>query len=141
MGAHGKVVLILRRLLQAVPALIGIIIVTAIGIPLGLANYSGIVSAPPSLKPTLLQLDFSRLGEASFLIVIFSFLFVDVFDNAGTLIGVTHRAGLTDADLDRVVDERWDPPVTLGVRLVSIVNDDVTHTGQASFIRGILERR
>jgi len=78
--------------------LIGILIVTAIGIPLGLAKFSGIVSAPPSLKPTFLQLDFSRLAETSFLIVIFSFLFVDVFDNAGTLIGVTHRAGLTDAN-------------------------------------------
>ncbi len=78
--------------------LIGILIVTAIGIPLGLATYTGIVSAPPSLKPTLLALDFSRVGEASFLIVVFSFLFVDVFDNAGTLIGVTHRAGLTDRD-------------------------------------------
>jgi AGZA family xanthine/uracil permease-like MFS transporter len=78
--------------------LIGIVVVTLIGIPLGLAKYSGIVSAPPSLAPTFLQLDFSRLGETSFLIVIFSFLFVDVFDNAGTLIGVTHRAGLTDKD-------------------------------------------
>jgi adenine/guanine/hypoxanthine permease len=65
---------------------------------LGLATYSGVVSAPPSLKPTLFQLDFSRIGESSFLIVIFSFLFVDVFDNAGTLIGVTHRTGLTDKD-------------------------------------------
>src|SRR5215472_3818874 len=78
--------------------LIGIIAVTAIGIPLGLATYGGVVSAPPSLNPTLLQLDFSPLHELSFLIVIFSFLFVDVFDNAGTLIGVTHQAGLTDAD-------------------------------------------
>jgi adenine/guanine/hypoxanthine permease len=78
--------------------LIGMLVVTLIGIPLGLATYSGVVSAPPSLKPTLFQLDFSRIGEASFLIVIFSFLFVDVFDNAGTLIGVTHRAGLTDKD-------------------------------------------
>ncbi len=78
--------------------LIGILIVTLIGLPLGLTSYSGIVSAPPSLKPTLFQLDFSRLSEASFLIVILSFLFVDVFDNAGTLIGVTHRAGLTDQD-------------------------------------------
>ena len=43
----------------------------------------------------------SRVTEGSFLIVIFSFLFVDVFDNAGTLIGVTHRAGLTDAASDR----------------------------------------
>src|SRR5579871_6918655 len=75
-----------------------IIGVTLIGLPLGLTSYTGIVSAPPSLKPTLFQLDFSRLSEVSFLIVIFSFLFVDVFDNAGTLIGVTHRAGLTDKD-------------------------------------------
>jgi AGZA family xanthine/uracil permease-like MFS transporter len=78
--------------------LIGILAVTVIGIPLGLASYGGLVSAPPSLKPTLLQLDFSRLGEVSFLIVVFSFLFVDVFDNAGTLIGVTHQAGLADAE-------------------------------------------
>ena len=53
---------------------------------------------------------------------------------------VAYLAGLTNADLDRVVDERWDPPVTLSVRLVSVVPDDVTHTGQAAFIRGILER-
>ena len=78
--------------------LIGILIVTVIGIPLRLATFSGVVSAPPSLAPTLFQLDFSRIAEDSFLIVIFSFLFVDVFDNAGTLIGVTHRAGLTDKD-------------------------------------------
>jgi AGZA family xanthine/uracil permease-like MFS transporter len=77
--------------------LTGILAVTAIGIPLGLATYSGVVSAPPSLQPTLLQLDFSRAHEISFLVVVFSFLFVDVFDNAGTLIGVTHQAGLADA--------------------------------------------
>ena len=51
-----------------------------------------------------------------------------------------HLAGLTDGDLDRVVDERWDPPVTLGVRLVSIVGDSLQHAGQASFVRGLLER-
>jgi len=55
-------------------------------------------SAPPSLAPTLLQLDFSRLAEQTFLIVVFSFLLVDIFDNAGTLIGVAHRAGLLDKD-------------------------------------------
>ena len=42
-------------------------------------------------------------------------------------------------DLGRVVDERWDPPVTLGVRLVSIVNDDQQHVGQAAFVRGLLD--
>jgi hypothetical protein len=49
--------------------------------------------------------------------------------------------GLVDADLDRVVDERWDPPVTLGVRLVSVIGDDLQHAGQAAFLRGVLERR
>ncbi len=78
--------------------LIGVLVVSLVGIPLGLATYSGVVSMPPSLGPTLLQLDFSRVFELTFLIVIFSFLIIDVFDNAGTLIGVTHRAGLLDAD-------------------------------------------
>lgn len=49
--------------------------------------------------------------------------------------------GLTAADLDRVVDEAWHPPVTLGVRLVSVVDDDLQHAGQAAFVRGILLRR
>ena len=48
--------------------------------------------------------------------------------------------GLTDADLTRVVDEAWDPPVTLGVRLVSVISDCLQHAGQAAFIRGILLR-
>ncbi|MEV0248554.1 DUF664 domain-containing protein [Nocardia sp. NPDC050712] len=48
---------------------------------------------------------------------------------------------LTDADLPRVVDTRWDPPVTLGVRLVSVVDDDIQHSGQAAFVRGVLLRR
>jgi hypothetical protein len=50
-------------------------------------------------------------------------------------------SGVTDADLTRVVDERWEPPVTLGVRLVSVISDCLQHAGQASFIRGILLRR
>jgi uncharacterized damage-inducible protein DinB len=45
--------------------------------------------------------------------------------------------GLVEADLDRVVDTRWDPPVTLGVRLVSIVSDDLQHAGQAAYVKGI----
>ena len=43
-----------------------------------------------------------------------------------------------EADLDRIVDRRWDPPVTLGVRLVSIADDDIQHAGQAAFIRGVV---
>jgi hypothetical protein len=48
---------------------------------------------------------------------------------------------LTDTDLDRVVDERFDPPVTMGVRLVSVIADDLEHAGQAAYVRGIIERR
>jgi AGZA family xanthine/uracil permease-like MFS transporter len=76
--------------------LIGILAVSLVGLPLGLAQFSGVVAPPPSLAPTFLQLDFSRVTELTFLIVVFSFLFVDLFDNAGTLIGVAHRAGLLD---------------------------------------------
>ncbi len=48
---------------------------------------------------------------------------------------------LTADDLDRVVDRRWDPPVTVGVRLVSVAADALQHVGQAAFVRGMLERR
>jgi hypothetical protein len=54
---------------------------------------------------------------------------------------VRYVRGLVGPDLDRVVDEAWDPPVTLGVRLVSVVNDATQHVGQAAFVRGVLERR
>jgi len=53
----------------------------------------------------------------------------------------TMLATITAADLDRIVDRRWDPPVTLGVRLISIVDDEIQHAGQAAYLRGILERR
>ncbi|MYW70013.1 DUF664 domain-containing protein [Streptomyces sp. SID8379] len=49
-----------------------------------------------------------------------------------------YLAGLKAADLDRIVDERWDPPVTLGVRLVSVLSDDLQHVGQAAYVRGSL---
>jgi AGZA family xanthine/uracil permease-like MFS transporter len=78
--------------------LIGILVVTLIGIPLDLVKYSGVVSLPPSLAPTFLQLDFSRVFETTALIVIFTLLLVDFFDTAGTLIGVAHRANLLDKD-------------------------------------------
>jgi adenine/guanine/hypoxanthine permease len=81
-----------RRVLGG--TLIGILVATVIGLPLGLAQFTGVISMPPSIAPTLLQLDFSRLWELTFAIVVFSILFIDVFDNAGTLIGVTHRTGL-----------------------------------------------
>jgi uncharacterized damage-inducible protein DinB len=45
---------------------------------------------------------------------------------------------LTDEDLDRIVDRRWNPPVTLGVRLISVISDDLQHAGQAAYVRGLL---
>ena len=48
---------------------------------------------------------------------------------------------VTPEDLDRVVDEWWDPPVTLGVRLVSVLNDDDQHVGQAAYVRGLVKAR
>ena len=54
---------------------------------------------------------------------------------------VAYVATLESDDLDRVVDEAWDPPVTLGARLVSVVNEVNAHLGQAQYVRGLIERR
>jgi hypothetical protein len=54
---------------------------------------------------------------------------------------ISFVSALTDADLARVVDRRWTPPVTMAVRLVSVLSDDLQHAGQAAFIRGLIERR
>jgi hypothetical protein len=53
---------------------------------------------------------------------------------------VEYLATISDEDLPRIVDRRWDPPVTLAVRLVSVVNDCTQHVGQAAFVRGIIDR-
>jgi hypothetical protein len=62
------------------------------------------------------------------------------------LAGVARRTedmlgGLRETDLDRIVDRRWNPPVTLGVRLVSVADDCLQHAGQAAYVRGLLEGR
>jgi hypothetical protein len=54
---------------------------------------------------------------------------------------VDYIRGLADEDFARIVDEGWDPPVTLGVRLVSVLSDNLQHAGQAAFVRGVLARR
>lgn len=66
-------------------------------------------------------------------------LLVDYYDAVHDRVAEYVR-DLDDAELPRVVDRRWDPPVTLAVRLVSVVNDATQHVGQAAFIRGVLER-
>ncbi|WP_240629185.1 NCS2 family permease [Pantoea rodasii] len=83
-----------RRVTGAV--LIGILIVTFISMGIGLTPFGGVFSAPPSIAPTFMQLDIAGAFNVGLVSVIFAFLFVDVFDNTGTLLGVTKRAGLAD---------------------------------------------
>ena len=75
---------------------IGILVVTAIGIGLGISEFKGIASEPPDPSPTFLQLDIAGAFQAGLILIVFTFLFVDLFDTAGTLVGVAHRGGLLD---------------------------------------------
>lgn len=74
----------------------GILIITALGIAFGDVQYSGLVSAPPSILPTFMQLDIAGAFNISMLSVIFAFLFVDLFDTSGTLIAVAQRGKMLD---------------------------------------------
>lgn len=78
--------------------MVAILFMTVLGLLFGDIEYNGIVSAPPSLAPTFMQMDISAALEISMLSVVFAFLFVDLFDTSGTLIAVTQRAGLTDKE-------------------------------------------
>ena len=70
---------------------------------------------------------------------------------SGDLLGGYHQAvhdltlryldGITAEELDRIVDTRWDPPVTAAVRLVSVIGDTMQHAGQAAYVRGLAKRR
>lgn len=64
---------------------------------------------------------------------------IEYYDAVAARTGELLR-GLTTKDLDRIVDDSWDPPVTLGVRLVSVLNDDAQHAGQAAYVRGLIRR-
>ena len=85
-------VLVARKLTGAI--LIGILVSTAVGLATGIVRYQGIVSAPPSLAPTLLQLDIAGALQSSMISVIFVFFFLALFDSVGTLVGVAGQAGL-----------------------------------------------
>ena len=78
--------------------MIGILVVTAIAIAIGITPFAGILSMPPSIAPTFLQLDIIGALDVGMISVIFAFLFVDLFDNTGTLIAVAKRAGLMSKD-------------------------------------------
>jgi adenine/guanine/hypoxanthine permease len=92
------VMVALDRLRVPGAIIIAILATAAVGILLGISEFKGIVSAPPSLAPTFLAMDLSAALNAGLIAIIFTFLFVDLFDNTGTLIGVAHRAGLIGPD-------------------------------------------
>ncbi len=77
---------------------IGILLVALISLLTGNTQFSGIMSAPPSIAPTLMQLDIAGAFDIGMISVIFAFLFVDLFDTAGTLIATTSQAGLVDKE-------------------------------------------
>jgi AGZA family xanthine/uracil permease-like MFS transporter len=76
--------------------IISILVVSAAGVLLGISPFSGVVAPPPSLEPTLFKLDLSSAFTLALTVVVLSLLFVDLFDTAGTLVGVSQRAGLID---------------------------------------------
>lgn len=78
--------------------LIGIVATTLVGIPLGVTTFSGVIDTPPSISPVLWQFEFDSILSFDMLICVFTFLFVDIFDTIGTLLGVCHKAGLEDED-------------------------------------------
>ena len=95
LGAIGVVVtsiLLVKNVKGAL--LIGILLTTVIGIPLGVTNISGIFSTPPSIEPIFLQFEWSHIFTKEMFVIVFTFLFVDLFDCIGTVIGVANRAGL-----------------------------------------------
>lgn len=90
------VALVHHRVTGAV--MLGILAVTGASLALGLIHLNGLVAPPPSLLPTLLQLDIAGALDVGLVSVIFAFLFVDLFDTSGTLIGVAQKAGLVGPD-------------------------------------------
>jgi AGZA family xanthine/uracil permease-like MFS transporter len=77
--------------------ILGILAVTIASIALGHSAFAGVFAMPPSLAPTLLQLDLAAALDAGLLAVVLTFFLVELFDASGTLVGVAHRAGLLDA--------------------------------------------
>ena len=76
--------------------LIGILITMLIGIPMGVTDFQGILSHPASIKPIFCQFEFNNVFTFDMLVVVFTFLFIDMFDTVGTLVGVCSKAGMTD---------------------------------------------
>ena len=78
--------------------LLGILITTLIGIPMGVTDFKGVISTPESVAPIFCQFEWNQIFTLDMLIVVFTFLFIDMFDTIGTLIGVCTKANLIDKD-------------------------------------------
>lgn len=78
--------------------LFGILGTTLIGIPMGVTNFDGVFSIPPSIEPIFLKFEWNQILSKDMVIIVFTLLFVDLFDCIGTVIGVTSRAGMIKAD-------------------------------------------
>ena len=78
--------------------LLGILVTTLIGIPMGVTDFKGVVSTPESIAPIFCQFEWSNIFTLDMLVVVFTFLFIDIFDTIGTLIGVCTKANLVDKD-------------------------------------------
>lgn len=74
--------------------LIGIVITTLLGIPIGVTKFDSILSTPPSIAPIFCKLEWSQIFSTEMFTIVFSLLFVDLFDTIGTLVGVSSRAGM-----------------------------------------------
>ncbi|MCQ2144202.1 MAG: NCS2 family permease [Bacteroidales bacterium] len=78
--------------------LISILAITVLGIPFGVTQYSGIVSSVPSLKPIFMQFEWSQIVSWDMVVVVLTFLFIDMFDTIGTVVGVSVKSGMVDKD-------------------------------------------
>lgn len=78
--------------------LIGILATTLIGIPMGITDFKGVLSAPESIEPIFCQFEWDQIFSVDMVIVVFTLLFIDMFDTIGTLVGVSIKAGLVDKD-------------------------------------------
>ena len=82
--------------------LIGILATTLIGIPMGITEFKGVVSAPESVAPIFCQFEWDKVFTLDMLVVVFTFLFIDMFDTMGTLIGVCTKADMVDKKTGRI---------------------------------------
>ena len=99
LGAIGIIVTSVLLVKNVKGALLwGILATTLIGIPLGVTQINGVFSTPPSIEPIFMQFEWSQIFTKEMVIIVFTFLFVDLFDCIGTVIGVANRAGLIKED-------------------------------------------